>query len=151
MTRAQRRRAEREAKKGNKAVEQRITGAEESIRIALLKENIARDVDRKLYDKYYQKANKDAVDNIYSIILTSFGLALADTCPNWKAEAIAKRIQKTMESHQHRKIGCLEEIAYLNGWITKEDVLKVYEILKKNQYGQYLKDVLDGKYLDVLH
>ena len=39
----------------------------------------------------------------------------------------------------------------LNGWITKEDVLKVYEILKKNQYGQYLKDVLDGKYLDVLH
>ena len=36
------------------------------------------------------------------------------------------------------------------GWITKEDVLKVYEVLKKNQYGQYLKDVLDGKYLDVL-
>ena len=29
-------------------------------------------------------------------------------------------------------------------------MLKVYEILKKNQYGQYLKDVLDGKYLDVL-
>lgn len=58
---------------------------------------------------------------------------------------------KTVESHQHRKIGCLEEIAYLNGWITKEDVLKVYELLKKNQYGQYLKDVLDGKYLDVLH
>ena len=25
------------------------------------------------------------------------------------------------------------------------------EVLKKNQYGQYLKDVLDGKYLDVLH
>lgn len=70
---------------------------EESVRIALLKENIARDVDRKLYDKYYQKANKDAVDNIYSIILTSFGLALADTCPNWKAEAIAKRMQKTMD------------------------------------------------------
>ena len=58
---------------------------------------------------------------------------------------------KTVESHQHRKIGCLEEIAYLNGWITKEDLLKVYEVLKKNQYGQYLKDVLDGKYLDVLH
>ena len=63
----------------------------------------------------------------------------------------ATNFVKTVESHQHRKIGCLEEIAYLNGWITKEDVLKVYEILKKNQYGQYLKDVLDGKYLDVLH
>ncbi len=57
---------------------------------------------------------------------------------------------KTVETHQHRKIACLEEIAYLNGWITKEDVLKVYEILKKNQYGQYLKDVLDGKYVDIL-
>ena len=63
----------------------------------------------------------------------------------------ATNFVKTMEEHQHRKIACLEEIAYLNGWITKEDVLKVYEILKKNQYGQYLKDVLDGKYLDALH
>ncbi len=63
----------------------------------------------------------------------------------------ATNFVKTMEDHQHRKIACLEEIAYLNGWITKEDVLKVYELLKKNQYGQYLKDVLDGKYLDVLH
>ena len=63
----------------------------------------------------------------------------------------ATHFVKTMEQHQHRKIACLEEIAYLNGWITKEDVLKVYEILKKNQYGQYLKDVLDGKYLDALH
>ena len=63
----------------------------------------------------------------------------------------ATKFVKTMEQHQHRKIACLEEIAYLNGWITKEDVLKVYEILKKNQYGQYLKDVLDGKYLDALH
>lgn len=57
---------------------------------------------------------------------------------------------KTVETHQHRKVACLEEIAYLNGWITKEEVLKVYEVLKKNQYGQYLKDVLDGKYLDGL-
>ena len=63
----------------------------------------------------------------------------------------ATNFVKTMGQHQHRKIACLEEIAYLNGWITKEDVLKVYEILKKNQYGQYLKDVLDGKYLDALH
>ena len=57
---------------------------------------------------------------------------------------------KTVEDHQHRKIACLEEIAYLNGWITREDVLAVYEVLKKNQYGKYLKDVLDGRYMDVL-
>ena len=63
----------------------------------------------------------------------------------------ATNFVKTIEQHQHRKIACLEEIAYLNSWISKEDVLKVYELLKKNQYGQYLKDVLDGKYMDVLH
>ena len=63
----------------------------------------------------------------------------------------ATNFVKTIEQHQHRKIACLEEIAYLNGWISKGDVLKVYELLKKNQYGQYLKDVLDGKYMDVLH
>ena len=56
----------------------------------------------------------------------------------------------TVEKHQHRKIACLEEIAYLNGWISKEDMLRLYEIYKKNQYGQYLKDVLDGKYIDAL-
>lgn len=61
----------------------------------------------------------------------------------------ATNFVKTVETHQHRKIACLEEIAYLNGWISREDVMKVYEVLKKNQYGQYLKDVLDGKYLDV--
>ena len=57
---------------------------------------------------------------------------------------------KTVEDHQHRKIACLEEIAYLNGWISRDNVMAVYEELKKNQYGQYLKDVLDGKYIDEL-
>lgn len=63
----------------------------------------------------------------------------------------ATNFVKTIEDHQHRKIACLEEIAYVNGWISKEEVLKVYEVLKKNQYGQYLKDILDGKYLDLHH
>ena len=57
---------------------------------------------------------------------------------------------QTVEQHQHRKIGCLEEIAYLNGWIGKDDVMKTYEVMKKNQYGQYLLDVINGKYLDEL-
>ena len=63
----------------------------------------------------------------------------------------ATNFVKTIEQHQHRKIACLEEIAYLNGWISKEEVLKVYEVLKKNEYGQYLKDVLDGKYQENLY
>lgn len=63
----------------------------------------------------------------------------------------ATNFVKTVETHQHRKIACLEEIAYLNGWISKEEILEVYEVLKKNQYGQYLKDVLDGKYQENLY
>ena len=62
----------------------------------------------------------------------------------------ATNFVRTVETHQHRKIGCLEEIAYLNGWISREDMLRAYEELKQNQYGQYLKDVLDGKYVDAL-
>ena len=63
----------------------------------------------------------------------------------------ATEFVKTMETHQHRKLACLEEIAYLNGWISREEVMAAYEVLKKNQYGKYLKDVVDGKFLDVLH
>ena len=63
----------------------------------------------------------------------------------------ATNFVKTVETHQHRKIACLEEIAYLNGWISKDEVMEVYEVLKKNQYGQYLKDVLDGKYKENLY
>ena len=54
----------------------------------------------------------------------------------------------TIETHQHRKVACLEEIAYKNGWIGREELTKAYEQMKKNEYGQYLKDVLDGKYID---
>ncbi len=63
----------------------------------------------------------------------------------------ATNFVKTVETHQHRKIACLEEIGYRNGWISRADMEAAYESMKKNQYGQYLKDVLDGKYIDVLH
>ncbi len=55
----------------------------------------------------------------------------------------------TVENHQNRKIGCLEDIAYMNGWISREDVEAVIKVYK-NQYGRYLQDVLDGKYIDIL-
>ncbi len=60
----------------------------------------------------------------------------------------ATNFVKTIETHQHRKIACLEEIAYLNGWISREQMAELYELYKKNQYGAYLKDVMDGKYID---
>ncbi len=61
----------------------------------------------------------------------------------------ATNFVKTVEAHQNRKIGCLEDIAYINGWISREDVEAVIKVYK-NQYGRYLQDVLDGKYIDVI-
>lgn len=63
----------------------------------------------------------------------------------------ATNFVKTVETHQHRKIACLEDIAYMNGWISREQLAEIAESMKNNQYGQYLKDVLAGKYIDVLH
>ena len=60
----------------------------------------------------------------------------------------ATNFVKTVETHQHRKIACLEEIAYRNGWIGREELHKAADLYKKNQYGAYLQDVLDGKYID---
>lgn len=60
----------------------------------------------------------------------------------------ATNFVRTIETHQHRKIACLEEIAYLKGWISKEQLEAIYEIYKKNQYGAYLRDILDGKYIE---
>ena len=89
-------------------------------------------------------------NNALNVELLGQGFTWLDTGTH-ESLVDATNFVKTVETHQHRKIACLEEIAYLNGWISNEDVLEVYEVLKKNQYGQYLKDVLDGKYIDYLY
>lgn len=83
------------------------------------------------------------------VILLGQGFTWLDTGTH-ESLVEATNFVKTVEDHQHRKIACLEEIAYLNGWIDKEQVLQTYTLLKKNQYGQYLKDVLEGKHIDRL-
>ena len=62
--------------------------------------------------------------------------------------AEATNFVRTIEKHQHRKIACLEEIAYMNGWIDQHELLKDIEPLTKSQYGQYLSDVLSNKYIE---
>ena len=61
----------------------------------------------------------------------------------------ASNFIRTVETHQHRKVGCIEEIAYLNGWITKEKIISLAELCK-NEYGQYLIDVMSGKFVNGL-
>lgn len=54
----------------------------------------------------------------------------------------AGQFVQTIEHRQGYKIACLEEIAYRNGWITKEKILEIAKPLLKNGYGQYLHDLI---------
>ena len=54
----------------------------------------------------------------------------------------AGQFVQTIEHRQGYKIACLEEIAYNNGWIDKEKVLKIAKPLSKNNYGQYLMELV---------
>lgn len=57
----------------------------------------------------------------------------------------ASSFVQTVEERQGLKISCPEEIAYRMGWINKEDVMKIADPLRKNGYGQYLLNLLDGE------
>ncbi len=52
---------------------------------------------------------------------------------------------KMLETHQGIKIACLEEIAYINGWISKEEVQRIGETMSKNAYGQHLLNIASGR------
>jgi len=54
----------------------------------------------------------------------------------------AGQFVQTIEHRQGYKIACLEEIAYSNGWITKDKILEIAKPLAKNRYGQYLIDLV---------
>ncbi|SEL34495.1 Glucose-1-phosphate thymidylyltransferase [Paenibacillus sp. cl141a] len=57
----------------------------------------------------------------------------------------ASQFIETIEKRQSLKVACLEEIAYNMGYISKEQLLKLAEPLKKNNYGQYLIRVANSK------
>lgn len=57
----------------------------------------------------------------------------------------ATNFVKTVEEHQGIKISAPEEIAYINGWIKKEELIECAKKLSKTGYGQYLLRVAEGK------
>ncbi len=52
---------------------------------------------------------------------------------------------EVIEKRQGLKIACLEEIAYTHGWITREQLIEDAKPMLKNNYGQYLMDLAEGK------
>lgn len=55
--------------------------------------------------------------------------------------ADASNYIKDLEKHQSLKIACLEEIAFMNGWINKERLISTAKMMSNNEYGQYLLKV----------
>ena len=59
----------------------------------------------------------------------------------------AAEFVKVIEERQGIMISAIEEIAYRNGWITKERLLEAAKLYGKSSYGQHLMKVPEGKYL----
>jgi len=56
----------------------------------------------------------------------------------------ASHFVQTVEHRQGFKVACLEEIAFVQGWLSKEQLLVQAESLKKTGYGQYLFNIANG-------
>ena len=50
---------------------------------------------------------------------------------------------QTIEKRQGLKVACLEEIAFINGWLSKVELLAIAKIYEKNSYGDYLKELAE--------
>lgn len=83
-------------------------------------------------------------DGSLDVVTFGRGLTWLDTGTH-ESLAEATAFVKMIEEHQGLKISCPEEIAYNNGWISKEQLREQAELMMKNQYGQHLFKVLEGK------
>ena len=71
------------------------------------------------------------------LILLGRGFAWLDT-GTFDSLQEASSYVETIEKRQGRMISCLEEIAYINKWITKEQLIEAANSMSKNSYGKYL-------------
>jgi glucose-1-phosphate thymidylyltransferase len=60
----------------------------------------------------------------------------------------AGQFVQVIENRQGLKIACLEELAYRNGWITREKLLETAILLKKTNYGEYLKNIVESNIVE---
>jgi len=84
---------------------------------------------------YLKKAN-------LQVAVLDNGTAWLDT-GTFDSLSDASEFVRVIEKRQGTKIGCIEEIAYRNGFISKEQLLQQAEDLKKSGYGIYLKKVAE--------
>lgn len=87
-------------------------------------------------------------DGELKVQVFSRGFAWLDTGTHDSLSEASTFIE-VIEKRQGLKVACLEAIAYRKGWIREERMRELAEPMKKNQYGQYLLQVIDEKKRDV--
>lgn len=81
-------------------------------------------------------------DNALKVQLLGRGFAWLDTGTH-DSLSEASQFVETLEKRQGLKISCLEEIAYHKGWISAEKLRELAQPMLKNQYGQYLMELIE--------
>ena len=82
--------------------------------------------------------------NELNVELLGRGFAWLDTGTHESLLEAAQFVE-TLEKRQGYKVACLEEIAFHNGWLSKDRLLESGKLMAKNSYGQYLLEVAEGK------
>ena len=82
-------------------------------------------------------------DNQLNVKLLSRGMAWFDTGTHESLHEASSFI-RSVENRQGMKIGCPEEIAWRNGWINNEDLIKLAYPLIKSEYGEYLFRIIEN-------
>ena len=78
------------------------------------------------------------------VVTLGRGYAWLDT-GTMNALADATEFVRVIENRQGIKISAIEEIGYINGWITKEKLLESAKLYGKSDYGKHLLSVAEGK------
>lgn len=83
-------------------------------------------------------------DGSLDVVLLHRGSAWLDT-GTMESLYSAGEFVRSVERNQGLKIAALEEIAFLNGWISREGILEAADRCGKSEYGAYLKKVAEGR------
>lgn len=87
--------------------------------------------------------NRDYLDrNMLKVHVLERGTAWLDT-GTFESLMQASHYVQSIEERQGLKIGCIEEIAYMNKWINKSELIYFAEKYHKNNYGKYLKSLIE--------
>ena len=112
--------------------------------------NIAKNIKKSKRGEYEITTLNNYYLEKYNMHVTMLGRGYSwlDTGTQ-EALADASQYIKMLEEHQGIKVCCPEEIAFVNGWINKRELLAVAKTMEKNEYGQHLKNVANNKLLYV--